>query len=120
MNVYAKSIEQNNSFFKVGNAQFKILKVSLGKGLNAAGMILTPVGMTNEQTCLIIEIEEISGDIHSMIKWVTDEKEVKFDKKACLSSNKIQKCAVAVNKTSHSFILHFTNGMTVNLSSFMK
>jgi hypothetical protein len=120
MNVYAESAKQTNSVFAVGNTQFKILNVSLGEGLNAGGMILAPVGKTNKQTCLIIEIEEIAGNVSPIIKCVTDEKKVTFDKKACVSSKNNLKCAVAVNKTSHSFTLNFSNGMTINLSSFMK
>ena len=83
-------------------------------------MILAPTGMTDEQACLIIEVEKIAGSIPKIIKGVTDEKNVMFDNKACVSLNNISQCAIAVNKSSHSFTLNFSNGKSINLSSFIK
>ena len=118
--VYAESTNQANSIFSVGDTQFKILNVYVGKGLNRGGMILAPTGMTDEQACLIIEVEEIAGSIPKIIKGVTNEKNVMFDNKACVSLNNISQCAIAVNKSSHSFTLNFSNGKSINLSSFIK
>lgn len=119
-NVYAKSTNQDNSIFSVGDTQFKILNVYLGEGLVSGGMILVPAGMTSEQECLIIEVEDITGSISKVIKGVTDEKNIMFEEKACASLNNITKCTIAVDKMSNSFILNLSNGKSIKLSSFMK
>ncbi len=120
MNAYADSTDQDKSEFSIGNNRFKILKVYLGSGLKSGGMVFTPNGMTDDQTCLILELKEISGNIASMIKLVTDEKKVKFENVACTSKNKILTCMFAVNKSSKSFTLHLSKEKTINLSHFMK
>jgi len=121
MLVIAATSEPTNSVLSVGAVKFKIMKVSLGAGLNAGGFLMAPEGIKKNQTCLLLEIENIVGEFSSLGAWVTDENGNKFDKSACLSKTRIENCAIAVDKSSKAFTLHFAkNDFVFDLKPLIK
>ncbi len=124
VNSYADSAQENKTIFSIENAQFEILEVNF-EGITVDGMTIKPtssIKISNEQRYLYLSFKQISGEKKSppLDRWVTDEKEDRFDHMTCFRNDNIIACGAIVNKTSHSFKLHFFNGPVVNLSPFLK
>jgi hypothetical protein len=91
-------------------------------------MQLSPKGMTNDQTALLIQVKIISGSdaetVAAMAVWTTDENGAKYTNRVGISggpsTDNEPVWFIAVPKDGHALVLHFPGGVTVDLASWLK
>jgi hypothetical protein len=109
----------------IGDNKLKVISAAFGDFMDVGGLHVVPSGKEPDEICLIVRMEQISGSSSSLVTGVTDENQTLFDRKSCLTSSKAKKhlldCIFAVDKSSHSFVLHFSGTEdVVMLSPFRK